>query len=61
MVYYLTYAEYEDMGGTLDETLFNSLVLTHKVILTGSHLIVFGKKSGVQKMLWSGLRFVCIN
>ena len=27
MVYYLTYAEYEDMGGTLDETLFNSLVL----------------------------------
>ena len=27
MVYYLTYAEYEDMGGTLDETLFNNLVL----------------------------------
>ena len=27
MVYYLTYDEYSEMGGTLDETLFNSLVL----------------------------------
>lgn len=27
MVYYLTYDEYSDMGGTLDETLFNSLLL----------------------------------
>ena len=27
MVYYLTYDEYSDMGGTLDETLFNNLVL----------------------------------
>ena len=27
MVYYLTYEEYTDMGGTLDETLFNSLEL----------------------------------
>lgn len=27
MVYYLTYNEYSEMGGTLDETLFNTLVL----------------------------------
>ena len=27
MVYYITYAEYTALGGTLDETLFNSLVL----------------------------------
>ncbi len=27
MVYYLTYDEYSEMGGTLDETLFNTLVL----------------------------------
>lgn len=27
MVYYLTYEEYSEMGGTLDETLFNTLVL----------------------------------
>ena len=27
MVYYLTYDEYSDMGGTLDETLFNTLLL----------------------------------
>ena len=27
MVYYLTYDEYSEMGGTLNETLFNSLVL----------------------------------
>lgn len=27
MVYYLTYDEYTEMGGTLDETLFNNLVL----------------------------------
>ena len=27
MVYYLTYDEYSDMGGTLDETLFNTLRL----------------------------------
>ena len=27
MVYYLTYTEYQEMGGTLEETLFNSLVL----------------------------------
>lgn len=27
MVYYLTYTEYQAMGGTLDETLFNNLVL----------------------------------
>ena len=27
MVYYLTYDEYAEMGGTLDETLFNSVVL----------------------------------
>ena len=27
MVYYLTYDEYSDMGGTLDETLFDNLVL----------------------------------
>ena len=27
MVYYLTYEEYTDMGGTLDETLFNTLCL----------------------------------
>lgn len=27
MVYYLTYDEYSDMGGTLDETLFDTLVL----------------------------------
>ena len=27
MVYYLTYDEYQEMGGTLDETLFNTLLL----------------------------------
>ena len=27
MVYYLTYEEYSDMGGTLDETLFANLLL----------------------------------
>lgn len=27
MVYYLTYDEYQEMGGTLDETLFNNLLL----------------------------------
>ena len=27
MVYYLTYDEYTEMGGTLDETLFNNLLL----------------------------------
>lgn len=27
MVYYLTYTEYQEMGGTLEETLFNSLLL----------------------------------
>lgn len=27
MVYYLTYDEYVEMGGTLDETLFNNLLL----------------------------------
>lgn len=27
MVYYLTYDEYSEMGGTLDETLFNTLLL----------------------------------
>ena len=27
MVYYLTYEEYSDMGGTLDETLFDNLLL----------------------------------
>lgn len=27
MVYYLTYDEYSDMGGTLDETLFDTLLL----------------------------------
>lgn len=27
MTYYLTYAEYKEMGGTLDETLFNTLSL----------------------------------
>ena len=27
MVYYLTYEEYSEMGGTLDETLFNTLLL----------------------------------
>lgn len=27
MVYYLTYDEYQDMGGTLDETLFNTFLL----------------------------------
>lgn len=27
MVYYLTYTEYQEMGGTLDETLFNNLRL----------------------------------
>jgi hypothetical protein len=27
MVYYLTYDEYSEMGGTLDETLFDTLVL----------------------------------
>ena len=27
MVYYLTYDEYSDMGGTLDESLFNTLLL----------------------------------
>jgi len=27
MVYYLTYDEYQEMGGTLDETLFDTLLL----------------------------------
>ncbi len=27
MIYYLTYDEYSDMGGTLDETLFNTFLL----------------------------------
>ena len=27
MVYYLTYDEYAEMGGTLDETLFSNLLL----------------------------------
>ena len=50
MVYYLTYDEYSEMGGTLDETLFNTLVLDAQAYIDWYTSIVSGRRSGAKKM-----------